>query len=103
MYAIIKTGGKQYVVSEGDILNIERLKQSKGTRIQFNNVLLVANDGDVKVGTPTVQGASVQATIINEGKEKKIIVYKYKRRKRYRRKYGHRQLYSQVRIDKIIA
>ena len=103
MYAIIKTGGKQYVVSEGDILTIEKLKQSKGTRIQFNNVLLVANDGDVKVGTPTVQGASVQATIINEGKEKKIIVYKYKRRKRYRRKYGHRQLYSQVRIDKIIA
>ena len=102
MYAIIATGGKQYTVSEGDIINVEKLGVNAGDTVTFDQVLFV-NDGDAKVGNPTVAGASVTASVIGEGKDKKVIVYKYKRKTGYHKKNGHRQLYTQVKIEKINA
>ena len=92
MYAIIATGGKQYKVSEGDVIKVEKL----------DNVLLVGGD-TVKVGTPTVDGAKVEASVVSEGKGKKVIVYKYKRKTGYHKKNGHRQLFTQVKIDSIVG
>ena len=100
MYAIIATGGKQYKVSEGDIITIEKLGVDAGETVTFDNVLAV-NDGTLKVGEPTVAGASVTATVVKEGRGKKVIVYKYKRKTGYHKKNGHRQAYTQVKIEKI--
>ena len=100
MYAIIATGGKQYKVSEGDIITIEKLGVDAGETVTFDNVLAV-NDGTLKVGEPTVAGASVTATVVKEGRGKKVIVYKYKRKTGYHKKNGHRQAFTQVKIDKI--
>lgn len=103
MYAIIKTGGKQYKVSEGDLVRVEKLPYEVGETVEFDEVLLVANDSDIKVGTPTVANAKVSATIEDQNKDKKIIVYKYKPKKMYRKKQGHRQPYTLVKIDSISA
>ncbi len=102
MYAIIATGGKQYKVQEGDVIRVEKLGAEAGSEVTFDQVLLVS-DKEVKVGTPTVEGASVKATVVAEGKGKKVIVYRYKRKTGYHKKNGHRQPYTQVKIDKIIA
>lgn len=103
MYAIIKTGGKQVKAGLGDIIRVERLGVSAGENVEFKEVLLVADGPDIHVGQPIVQNAVVKGTVIEEAKAKKIIVYKYKRRKNYRRKHGHRQFYTAVKIDKIKA
>lgn len=102
MYAIIATGGKQYKVQEGDVIRVEKLGAEAGSEVTFDQVLLVG-DKEVKVGTPTVEGASVKATVVAEGKSKKVIVYRYKRKTGYHKKNGHRQAYTQVKIDKINA
>ena len=102
MYAIIATGGKQYKVSEGDIITIEKLDHEAGDKVKFDEVLAV-NDGELKVGDPTVNGASVEASVVRNGRGKKIIVYKYKRKSGYHKKNGHRQSFTQVRIEKINA
>ena len=101
MYAVIKTGGKQYQVEEGDILKIEKLDIEEGTTFDFEEVLLVSNDGDVKVGSPLVEGAKVNAEVLEHGKNKKIVVFKYKPKKGYSKKQGHRQPYTRVRINSI--
>lgn len=103
MYAIVQTGGKQYKVSEGDTLFIEKLEAEAGAEVSFDQVLLVSKDGKVVVGSPVVAGASVTATVLKNGKAKKILVFKYKSKKNYRRKAGHRQPYTQVQIAKINA
>lgn len=102
MYAVIKTGGKQFKVSEGDLLKVEKLNLEAGDTVTFEEVLLINDDsGNLKVGSPIVQNAKVMAEVIEQGKEKKIIVYKYKKRKNYRKKQGHRQPYTKVKITKI--
>lgn len=103
MYAVIVTGGKQYKVSEGDTIFVEKIEAEDGSAVTFDQVLLVGVDSDVKVGVPTVSGASVEATIVKSGKAKKIYVYKMKRKKNYRRKKGHRQPFTKVEITKINA
>lgn len=100
MYAIIATGGKQYKVSEGDIITIEKLEVESGENVTFDNVLAV-NNGSMTVGNPTVENASVEATVVKNGRSKKVIVYKYKRKTGYHKKKGHRQSFTQVKIDKI--
>ena len=102
MYAIIATGGKQYKVSEGDVIKVEKLDAEVGAKVTFDNVLLVGGD-TVKVGTPTVDGATVEASVVSEGTGKKVIVYKYKRKTGYHKKNGHRQLFTQVKIDSIVG
>ncbi|MCR5145639.1 MAG: 50S ribosomal protein L21 [Lachnospiraceae bacterium] len=100
MYAIIATGGKQYKVSEGDIITIEKLGVEAGEKVTFDQVLAVG-DKKLKVGTPTVDGATVEASVVKEGRGKKVIVYKYKRKTGYHKKNGHRQAFTQVKIEKI--
>ena len=102
MYAIIATGGKQYKVAEGDIINVEKLGVEAGETVTFDQVLAV-NNGELTIGCPTVEGATVSATVEKVGKGKKVIVYKYKRKSGYHKKNGHRQLYTQVKIEKINA
>lgn len=102
MYAIIATGGKQYKVAEGDIIKVEKLNVEAGSTVCFDQVLLVS-DTEVKVGNPTVANAKVDATVLNEGKGKKVIIYKYKRKSGYHKKNGHRQSFTEVKIDKINA
>jgi len=99
--AIIKTGGKQYKVAEGQTLKVEKLAVEEGKGIVFDEVLLVADGADVKVGMPTVSGAKVTGKVLEQGRDKKITVIKYKAKVRYRRKKGHRQPYSAVKIEKI--
>ena len=103
MYAIIKTGGKQYRVSEGDVITIEKLDVAAEGTVSFNEVVTVVKDGDVKVGTPLVDGAKVTGTVLEHGKAKKILVFKYKAKSNYRRRQGHRQPFTKVRIEKIEA
>ncbi|MCR4842105.1 MAG: 50S ribosomal protein L21 [Eubacterium sp.] len=100
MYAVIATGGKQYKVSEGDIITVEKLGKAVGEKVVFDQVLAV-RDNDLTVGTPTVSGASVDASVISEGRARKVIVYKYKRKTGYHKKNGHRQSFTKVKIDKI--
>ena len=103
MYAIIRTGGKQYRVSEGDVLNVEKLNVEEGQEVVFDEVLTVVNDGDVKVGTPTVAGAKVTAKVAKQGKADKIFVFKYRAKINYRKRQGHRQPFTQVEITSIEA
>jgi large subunit ribosomal protein L21 len=104
VYAIIQTGGKQYRVAPGDVLRVERLPGERGDAVQLDQVLLVTDDGgEVRVGTPLVENASVKGEIVRQGKAKKILVFKKKRRKNYRRKQGHRQLFTAVQIQEIIV
>ena len=101
MYAIIKTGGKQYRVQEGDNIFVEKLASDVDSEVVFDQVLAVVNDGDVKVGTPVVEGAKVTAKVLEQGKEKKNRIFKYKAKTNYRRRQGHRQPYTKVAIEKI--
>ncbi len=102
MYAIIATGGKQYKVSEGDIINVEKLDVEAGDTVTFDQVFAVS-DNEMKVGSPFVDGASVTASVMEQGRGKKVIVYKYKRKTGYHKKNGHRQAYTKVKIEKINA
>ncbi len=101
MYAIIESGGKQYKAVPGSTVEVDRLHIEEGIQIDLDQVFLVADDEDIRVGTPTVEGASVKATIVEHFKGRKIIVFKYIPRKRYRRKRGHRQQYTRLQIDEI--
>lgn len=101
MYAVIETGGKQYRVNEGDVIRVEKLAADVGSKVDFDRVLLVGEGEQVKVGTPVVDGASVSGTIIEQDRHRKIVVFKMKRRKNYRRKQGHRQDYTGIRIEEI--
>lgn len=102
MYAVIETGGKQYRVSEGDAINVEKLPYQVGDKVEFDRILLVAGEAGVTVGQPVVDGAKVVARVEAEGRAPKIIVWKYRPRNRYRRRQGHRQAYTRLRIEKII-
>jgi large subunit ribosomal protein L21 len=100
-YAVIRTGGKQYRVSPGDVLRVERLGGDVGAAIEFGEVLLTGGESGIRVGTPTVEGATVRGEIVQHLKDRKILVYKKKRRKNYRRRQGHRQLLTAVRVTEI--
>ena len=102
MFAVIQTGGKQYRVTQGDRLRVEKLIGDVGSPVTFDKVLLIGGDA-VKVGTPLVSGASVSAEIVAQGRDKKIIVFKFRRRKNYRRKNGHRQPYTELKITSVTA
>jgi len=102
MYAVIKTGGKQYRVSEGDIINVEKITRADNqNEVSIKEVLMIVDGDNVTVGTPYVENASVIANAILDGKSEKVVVFKYKRKKDYRRKQGHRQPYTQLEISKI--
>lgn len=101
MYAVVETGGKQYRVSEGDTIFVEKLEGENGETIKLDKVLLVSNSGDIKVGGPYLEGSSIEASIEKQGKSKKIIIFKYKAKKDYRKKQGHRQPYTKLKIEKI--
>ena len=103
MYAIIETGGKQYRVQEGDTVFVEKLEVTAGDVVTIDNVLAVSKDGKLTLGSPVVAGAKVEAKVLEQGKAKKIIVFKYKPKKDYRRKQGHRQPYTKLIIEKINA
>ncbi len=103
MYAVVKTGGKQYRVSPGDSIDVEKLPYEVGHQIELDQVLLVANGSGAKIGQPLVEGAKVKATVTRQDKGRKVIIYKYRPSKRYRRKKGHRQHYTRLRIDEIVA
>ena len=100
-FAIVETGGKQYRVHEGDTIRVESLDGDEGDRIDLESVKLISLDGETSVGTPNVEGAKVQAEVVNKGKGKKIVVFKYKAKTRYRRKNGHRQNFTDLRITDI--
>lgn len=100
MYAIIKTGGKQYCVEEGKIITVEKLDVAAGDEVTFEEVLLISGDA-VKIGQPTVAGAKVTAKVLAQGKEKKIRIFKYEAKSNYRRRQGHRQPFTKVQIEKI--
>ena len=102
MYAVIATGGKQYTVKEGDVIRVEKLGVAAGETVTFDQVLFV-NNGAAVIGNPTVKGATVTASVVKEGKGKKVIVYKYKRKTGYHKKNGHRQLFTEDKIEKINA
>ncbi len=101
MFAVIRTGGKQARVSPGDSIRVEKLDGAVGDTIELTEVLLVGDDGDPRIGTPLVKGAKVVGTITAQDRAPKLVVFKMKRRKGYRRKQGHRQSYTEVRVDKI--
>lgn len=101
MYAVVKTGGKQYRVSKGDRVKIEKIPGEVGDEVRFDEVLMIGGTPDMKVGTPHVSGASVSARILGQDRSKKIVVFKFKRRKGYKKKQGHRQAYTRVEITGI--
>lgn len=103
MYAVIKTGGKQYNVQQGDIIYIEKLNVEADSVVEFNEVVAVSTDDGFKVGTPTVAGAKVTAKVIKNGRAKKIYIFTYKAKKNVKRKMGHRQSYTKVQIETIVA
>ena len=101
MYAVIRSGGKQYRVSQGGSVRVEKLEGEVGSSVTLADVLMIGGEGDIKIGTPTVDGAQVTGTIVDQGRGKKIRVFKMKRRKGYRRAQGHRQDYTEIRVDGI--
>ena len=101
MYAVIKTGGKQYKISEGDVLNVEKIEGEQGDTVIFDDVLMVSGDEETKVGTPLVEGAKVVGEIVAQTKGTKMAVFKMKRRKGYRKKTGHRQELTSLKIKEI--
>lgn len=103
MFAVVKTGGKQYKVAAGDVVQLEKLEGDVGAKLQLPEVLLVNDNGAVKIGSPTIKGAKVEAEIVSQERGRKIIVFKKKRRQNYRRKNTHRQDYTIVRITAIAA
>ncbi|MBN1139051.1 MAG: 50S ribosomal protein L21 [Anaerolineae bacterium] len=103
MYAIVQTGGKQYRVSPGDSIEVEKLPQEVGEQVELNQVLMVADGAKVRVGQPVVEGAKVRATVTRQAEGRKVIVFKYHNKNRYRRRIGHRQHHTRLKIDEIIA
>jgi large subunit ribosomal protein L21 len=103
MYAVIKSGGKQYRVAPGQTIRLEKVAGEVGAKIELGNILLVENDGNVQVGSPLVANARIEATVVEHDRAKKILIFKKKRKKQYRRTAGHRQDYTAVRIDNIIV
>ncbi len=103
MYAIVETGGKQYRVQEGDVIFVEKLEASEGDVVTLDKVLAFSKDGSLSVGSPAVEGAKVEAKVVENGKAKKVVIYKYKAKKDYRRKKGHRQPYTKLQIEKIMG
>jgi large subunit ribosomal protein L21 len=103
VYAVVETGGKQYKVSAGEMVEVDKLSLEVGDRVELDRVLLVADGEDVRVGQPTIEGAKVLATVADHVKGPKIIVFKHRPRQRYRRKKGHRQPYTQLRIEQIVV
>ncbi len=100
-YAVIQTGGKQYRVAPGDVITIEKLEGEPGSELSFDEVLLTSQGGSVQIGSPTLAGASVTGEIVGQGRAKKILVFKKKRRKKYRKRQGHRQYETRVRVSEI--
>ncbi len=104
MYAIVRTGGRQYRAEPGQTIDVERMPQEEGETIELTDVLLVSpDDGEVMIGQPTVEGAVVKATVVKQGRRRKLFVWKYKPKERYRRRRGHRQYFTRLRIDDITA
>jgi large subunit ribosomal protein L21 len=104
MYAVIESGGKQYKVSEGTVLKVEKLEAAAGDHLSIDKVLMVNDEnGNVKVGNPLVSNARVEIEVMEQGREKKVVVFKYKRRKNYRKKQGHRQPFTRIKVIKIEA
>ena len=103
MYAIVEIGAQQYKVEEGKKIYVHKLSKEEGSQVEFDRVLLVENDGKVQVGTPVVAGAKIEATVLEDVKGDKVIVFKKKRRKGYKKKNGHRQQYTRIEIKKIVA
>ena len=103
MYAVVQTGGKQYRVAEGDIICVEKLNAEVGSKVTLNEVLVIGDAAKTIVGTPFVEGAAVTANVVENGKAKKVIVFKYKAKKDYRRKKGHRQPFTKLEIKSIVA
>lgn len=103
MYAVVATGGKQYKVKKGDVVRIEKIPGEVGESISFDRVLMISDGTEVTIGQPVVENAVVDARIVEQDRNKKVLVFKYKRRKRFRRKQGHRQYYTAVRITEISA
>lgn len=103
MYAVIETGGKQYRVQEGDVITVEKLKVSAGDNVEFDRVLVLSDGKSVQVGTPTVESAKVYGSVVENGKGEKVIIFKYKSKKDYRKKQGHRQPYTMIKIDSLSA
>ncbi|MBP2033004.1 large subunit ribosomal protein L21 [Clostridium algifaecis] len=104
MYAVVVTGGKQYKVSEGDVIYVEKINADVDSTVEIDNVLAVSKeDGELVVGKPNVDGAKVSAKVLAQGKNKKVVVFKYKRKIDYRKKQGHRQPYTKLQIEKINA
>lgn len=101
MYAVIKTGGKQYRVEQGDLLKVEKIEVATGDKLTFDEVLLVADGDNVKVGQPVLDGAKVEAEVVSQGRHKKIRIVKFRRRKHYRKQQGHRQWFTEVKITAI--
>jgi large subunit ribosomal protein L21 len=102
MYAVVKIAGKQVQVNKGDRVRVPKLDAEEGSQHQFTDVLLVSKEGETQVGTPVVEGAAVAATVVGHGRGDKIIVFKMKRRKKYRRRNGHRQDYTEIQVDDIV-
>ncbi len=103
MYAVFKTGGKQYRASTGDVIKVEKIEAEKGATVELDQVLMVGEGEDVKIGTPFLEGGKVTATVVDQGRREKIKVIKFKRRKNYRRQMGHRQYFTQIEITGIDA
>lgn len=103
MYAVVKTGGKQYTVYEGDVLRVEKLDAQEGSVVELGDVLLLSDDAGVSVGRPIIENAVVEAKVLEHDKADKIVVFKYKSKKNYRKKQGHRQPYTLVQITKIAS
>jgi len=101
MYAMVEIKGKQYKAEEGALLRVEKVQAQAGDVVEFDSVLMIRKDDDIQLGSPYVKGASLKAVVEDHGREKKIIVFKYKRRKNYKRKHGHRQAYSLLRVKEI--
>ncbi len=103
MYAVLETGGKQYKVSKDDEIFVEKLEANEGDTVTFDKVLLISDDGKLSMGKPFLENAKVEAEVLENGKARKIIVFKYKAKKNYRKKQGHRQPYTKVKISSIIG
>lgn len=103
MYAIVRSGGKQYRAEVGETIDVDRLPQDVGESLELGDVLLIVDEADTKIGQPLVEGARVSATVVEQFRGKKVIVYKYRQRTNYRRKQGHRQYYTRLRIDDILV
>ena len=101
MHAVIATGGKQYIVEEGNIIKVEKLDAKEGEKVKFEQVLMLEKDGEYQIGQPLVENSYVEGKVLKQGKAKKIVVFKYKPKKKYQKKLGHRQSFTEIRIEKI--